>query len=111
MNCALKKTSEVLCNFIWLSAPPCLSLSPSLSLPLPISLSLSLSLYNFPDEHNDGQRELTFDHDKTRQGVCIHIQVQYLCEDQLEPRLFRVAFGQHSLLQEATSGLGPEFEI
>ena len=43
MNCALKKTSEVLCNFIWLSAPPCLSLSPSLSLPLPISLSLSLS--------------------------------------------------------------------
>lgn len=48
-------------NFIWLSAP--------LSLSLPPPVSLSLSVYNFPDEHNDEQRELTFDHDKILQGV------------------------------------------
>lgn len=88
-------------NFIWLSA--------LLSLSLPPPVSLSLSVYNFPDEHNDEQRELTFDHDEILQGVCIH--VQYLCEGQLEPWQFRVAFGQHSLLQEAISGVGPEFEI
>lgn len=54
--------------------------------------------YNFPDEHNIEQREVTFDIDKIRQGAYIHILVQYLFKDQLESQMFRVAFGQLSLL-------------
>ncbi len=72
---------------------------------------LSLSVYNVPDEHIIEQREVTFDIDKIMQGAYIHILVQYLCKDQLGSQMFRVAFGQLSLTEEAIFGLGCEFEI
>lgn len=84
-----------------------LPLSPCLSLPLSLSLFLC-TIFQMSTTMSSANSPLTM----TKScKVCIHVQVQYLCEGQLEPWQFRVAFGQHSLLQEAISGVGPELEI